>query len=112
MSNTDKGNIQADIGLLRDIARNILLKINAIINEGSEDEDTDKLFATRGSLITSLISIADLLFKLDQYEKSMKPSGASTEMAVSSLPISERDVALVERFLAKIRLDTTQDDKA
>lgn len=101
--------IENDIQALKRIARNMLITIDNYLNcNGSAVDQKDsksemeRLLGGRMSLVNALSGIAELLFKLEQYEKTLASSRTDEEGHELS-HLSENDKALIDSFLRKIR---------
>ncbi len=83
-----------DMVVVRRVARNILDKLEQSVESKAEKDKKND--------VTALNAVAELLFKIDQFEKKLEqPSGS--DLALMDSHLSETDYALIEVFLTRIR---------
>ena len=99
--------IRSDINKIKKIARKILCGLDNITHATEDAPDplqkfNDRLFGNKTSLVNYLVTIAELLCKLEQFEKNTSLYEDSNPM-LSQPNLTDQDVALVEMFLSRIK---------
>lgn len=98
-----------DTRYLKFITRKLLNSVeeaaNLYINSDSanmkaREENHNLLFGSKASLASTLVTLADLMIKLNQLAPSEK---SRTSEEKSSQVLSDHDIALVEAFVKKIK---------
>lgn len=100
-----------DIDRMRSVARRLLKKLESETRLKLPDTDEDitarekkyhLMFGARSTYLSTLNSLADLLFKLEQ-AGNPKASPAEPAAAAAEIPMNPADMALVDNFVQRMK---------
>lgn len=92
---------QTDLMLLKKVAKDILNNLEAMLklpNEETTLAQYQDMLLGKVSVVTVLSDLTDLMLRLEEARKEASPAAERS----STVQLSEKDVALVEMFIARM----------